>query len=213
MNMDLYNEKIDYKEKHLTWVKAHPRFLPRLGLVDPRRSYLEELKITYEGVKYNYTAFQFFYLDYNYFISGKNINTEAAELFGMNTNNKYFITWNFNDENFDLQKIIPHLQSLLERDWILKFTGVFEYYGEDNNHPHLHSIIEVKNEFNLKKFRKYILQQSISKLIKSNFVDIKKYINTHTDYLDGIKTDSKMENVEKDKIWRKKLGLQDEYIK
>lgn len=221
--MELYDDNIDYKKKHLLWIAANPRFSPKTPfprVIDgrPCNTYYKYMEFMYlpENLKYNKTAFYYLHDDFKFSRESRTINDEVATMFGVapiNNNPKYFITWNFNDTNFNIPVVVKNLERLINKNWIDNFDAVIEYYGTKDNHPHIHAVIQVNQHKTWGRLKAKILQQPLSNMIAPNFTDVKQYRPIHDDYVDGDKVIKKQNNLEKDIIWRNERGLQHKYCK
>lgn len=216
--MEGYDESKDYKQLHLEWIKANRSFRPKRGLQMRYTSYLEEMTDMYynDGIKFNKTAYIYLRDDYNHSKQSKTINDEIAIMFGdkpINTNPTFFVTFNWNEENFKVPEILKSLEKLFSKSWIDEARGVFEYYGLKGNHPHFMCLIQVNKHKTFGRFKDKILQSSLASTLGKNFIDIKIAKSYHQEYLDLDKTVDKQECLEKDILWRKSLGLKEEYTK
>lgn len=219
-----YDPNTDYVTLHLDWVKKHKSFKPKGGLpIAPGEhkskfnTYLEYLEYMYrECYKQHKTAYTLLKMDTEFFKVDEDIDDKVAAVLGEVPTEKYFVTFNYNDDNFDLGKIMPALKRLFKKTYIIQAEAVFEYHGKNNNHPHIHCIFEIKGPDRTPgRFKKTLKTTQLYSLLNAdNFLDIKKYdANRHEDYLEGNKRGSKLLNVEKDKAWRDELGLLHLYTK
>lgn len=216
--MEGYREDVDYKKLHLEFIKANPRFRPLGGVSPNYSSYFEQLSSLYhEGsIKSNKTAYIFLRDDYNHQKKSKSINDEVASLFGdipENNNPTYFVTFNWNDDNFKKEKILDCIAKLFNKSWIDNASGVFEYHGLNGNHPHFHSLIQVNKHKTFGRFRDKIFQSAIASTLNKNFIDIKVARPYHIDYLEFDKKKEKSECLDKDICWRGENGLKEKYEK
>lgn len=217
--MEGYDEKLNYKQIHLNWIKANPRFLPKLGLLDKTlyKSYYEEMLHRYNmSIRFNETAFMFLRDDYEFSKVKTNINSEVACMFGdvpENKNPTFFVTFNWSEGNFNKVKIFDGLQKLFRKSWVDNARGVFEFYGLKSNHPHFMCLIQVNKHKTIGRFRDKIFQSAIAQTLGKNFIDIKVAQSYHQDYLDLDKSPEKQECLEKDKIWRIDNGILSIYSK
>lgn len=216
--MEGYKEDVDYKKLHLEYIKANPRFRPLGGVSPNYSSYFEQLSSLYhEGsIKSNKTAYIFLRDDYNHQKKSKTINDEVATMFGdvpENNNPTYFVTFNWTDDNFKLDKILNAIQKLFSKSWIDNARGVFEYHGLQGNHPHFHSLIQVNKHKTFGRFMDKIVQSAMGSTLNKNFIDIKVARPYHLEYLEFDKRVEKTECLEKDIIFRRENNLKDVYIK
>jgi hypothetical protein len=215
--MEGYNSEIDYKNLHLEFIKANPRFRPKCGLLDRYQSYLEQMQAMYYGndatIKLNTTAFLYLRDDYKWKKSGmKDINEKIALMFGDNPEQKdpvFFITFNFDNSKWDANKAINAVNKLFEKSWITSAYGVFEYYGSQQNHPHLMMKLVVNKYGKLGKLKDKLKETSLCTQLMSgiNFLDIKLFQSYHNDYMQLDKSLEKKEQLDKDIVWRKVQGL------
>lgn len=219
-----YNPNIDYRSLHLEWIKKHKSFKPKGGLtldVKTGRStwntYYEQMEAMYRDCyKLHKTAYILLKDDIKHFNVDEDIDDKVNTILGLTPTEKYFITFNFNDDNFDLDKIMPAFERLRDKSYINKMDAVFEYHGSKSNHPHIHMILEVSGpDRTYGRFKKLLTRTQLYKLLAAdNFFDIKKFIaDRHEDYVDGNKKEDKIKLVELDKEWRAKLNLLDIYTK
>lgn len=218
-----YDPNIDYKSIHLEWIKAHKNFKPKGGLIISSytgrylyNTYYEQMEALYKDCyKSHKSGYILLKDDVNHMKCDDNIDEKVELLLGISSTEKYFLTFNFSDDNFEIERIMPAFSRLMDKSYIVKLEAVFEYFGSKSNHPHIHMIVEVKGkDKTFGRFKKLIRQTQLYKLLSAdNFFDIKKFGSHHEDYVDGNKKDAKMENVEKDKIWRQQYKLDDIYIK
>lgn len=216
--MEHYNDSLDYKKLHLEWIKANRGFRPKRGVEMRYSSYLEEMTDMYynDGIKFNKTAYIYLRDDYNHSKASKSINEEVAVMFGdkpINTNPTFFVTFNWNDENFKIPVILKALEKLFSKSWIDEARGVFEYHGLHGNHPHFMCLIQVNKHKSFGRFKDKILQSAIAQTLGKNFIDIKIAKSFHQDYLDLDKSVEKEECLKNDCLWRISLGLHSEYKK
>lgn len=216
--MENYDPAVDYKRLHLEWINANKSFRPRGGVMSNYNSYYEEMTAMYgpHGFKRNESAYLCLRDDYNWHKHNKTVNDEVATIFGdkpVNNNPSFFVTFNWSDKNFKLDKILPGIEKLFKKSWIDNARGVFEYHGLEDNHPHFMCIIQVNKHKTWGRFKDKILQSALSQTLDKNFIDIKVHRSYHDDYLDLDKKQSKILCLERDVEWRKSLFLKEEYIK
>lgn len=215
--MESYTEGTDYKLIHLEWIKANRSFRPKMGLPLQYSSYFDYMSELYrETIKQQKTAFIFLRDDYNWSKRSRTINEEVSVMFGdkvENTNPTYFITFNWNDDNFKIPDILNALKKLFSKSWIDEVRGVFEYHGKVNNHPHFMMLIQVNKHKTFGRIKDKIMQSAIAQTLGKNFIDIKVAKSYHQEYLDLDKVAEKQECLDNDKVWRKSLGLLEEYNK
>lgn len=218
-----YNPSVNYKELHLQWIKKHKSFKPKGGIeCDPKtgrpfwNSYYEQMEEMYKHYIYPKTAFICLRDDIKHFTIDQDIDEKVNMVLGLIPTEKYFVTFNFNDNNFDLTKILPALEKLKSKTYIHKMDAVFEYHGSKHNHPHIHMILEVSGPDRTEgRFKKLIRRTQLYNILSAdNYLDFKRYSpERHEDYLEGGKKESKLKLLEQDKIWREQLNLQHSYSK
>lgn len=218
-----YNPDKNYKLMHLNWLGERKSFAPRwFERTDQFPTYIKKLESMYLGAnaiwKDNLTAYYNLRDDYNIVFGKKKTATdEVHKMFGGRpTKNKWFITFNWDDKNFNKKLILKSLEALIKKKWVISFVGVFEYYGMDGNHPHLHTVIEFPStkEFDEKyKINRKLFDQQISDTLAHNFIQTLRYRKNHTAYTLGVKCEAKQENLLKDKDWREENGLHHVYRK
>lgn len=215
--MEEFDESKDYKTIHLEWIKANRSFRPKNGIRLNYTTYFEDMQDLYrDGVKQQKTAYLWLRDDYQWSKKSKTINQEVAQMFGdepINENPTFFITFNWSQDNFKIPSILTAIKKLFSKSWVDNARGVFEYHGLTNNHPHFMSLIQVNKHKTFGRFKDKILQSSLAQTLAKNFIDIKVAKSYHQDYLDLDKVNEKTECLEKDKVWRKSLGLLEEYNK
>lgn len=219
-----YDSSIDYRSIHLEWIKKYKHFKPKGGLAlalnssqPAYKTYYDQMEDMYNNVyKLHKTAYLLLRDDIKHFTVRDDIDDKVSQVLGLVQTQKYFITFNFNDNNFDLSKILPAFERFKQKTYIHKMDAVFEYHGSRGNHPHIHMVVEVKGaDRTFGRFKKVMKQTQLYKLLAAdNFFDIKAYNPArHEDYIDGNKRAEKEALVAKDKVWRTSLGLEHIYLK
>lgn len=215
--MDEFDASKDYKTIHLEWIKANRSFRPKCGLNPNYINYYDQMTAYYrETLKQQYTAYRWLRDDYMWSKKSKTINQEVAQMFGdepINENPTFFITFNWSEDNFKIPSILTAIKKLFSKSWVDNARGVFEYHGLTNNHPHFMALVQVNKHKTFGRFKDKIFQSSLAQTLGKNFIDIKEAKTYHQDYLDLDKSNEKTECLEKDKVWRKSLGLLEEYNK
>lgn len=221
-----YDENVDYRTKHIEWLRSKKGFRPKGGNPLPMQfpTYLEYLNFTYfsndglssKGDKRNRYAFMNLRDDVKWAHHSKDIVAEVDELFGFkpkNTNPTFFVTFNWNDSNFKLEHALKGVERLFSKSWVDNARGVFEYHTENGNHPHFMALIQVNCHKTLGKFRDKMFECSLANGLAKNFIDVKVAKSYHEDYIDLDKQESKREFLELDVEWRNNLGIKHEYSK
>lgn len=209
--MSEYLETVDYKAEHLAFLRTRPNFKP-YHITELFKTYIDQMHSMYYGnhasIKENYTAYLYFRDDYNTVMGKTKEKTKlrAEELFGGGTEvkgNEYFLTFNFDPKKWNAKDAVKYLAKFMEKSWVKKLKGVFEYHGEEKNHPHL--MVYLTTELLFGKLKDKLTQVSLyTKLMSGiNFMDIKKWIpDRHEPYINLQKRDSKQESLAKDELWR-----------
>lgn len=123
--------------------------------------------------------------------------------------NQHFVSIGFSEELFTIKKFRNWWNKMTSKASIINAKGVIERHSESGVNTHCHIIIESP----LKKGRliQFIWESAgIKKLVGDRQkIDVRPYEERHEDYIIGDKKAEKMENVEKDRNWRKSEGLPD----
>ena len=123
---------------------------------------------------------------------------------------EYLVTINFT-EDYDLDLLKDNIEKLLKANYryLKKGKFVVEFHGKEKNHWHIH--VAIKSLLNR---RKASIAKQLSKLmgVAQNYVDICQSYGDPEQYVLGVKTDSKREQVELDIELRNKLKLKHLYI-
>lgn len=113
--------------------------------------------------------------------------------------------------NFDKDVDIKHkIENLLEAKYRYLKSGKFvvEYHTKEGNHWHIH--IAIKTLCNRKK-NSIIVQLAKLLGVANNFVDVRRTFTDPEEYVEGIKTNSKLEYLVMDKQLRDKLEIKHLY--
>lgn len=232
--MEAYNPDYDYLTEYLIWLNDDKQrnYRPRWYLTQitenwaTYKSYIEYLFLSPQALSDEVDKNKLAYLYYKDDVKEKNpflkkdINKKAMELFGIQVDNSksFLVTFNYPPdlEYFikNKNKILNSLQQLFNLKWIDSAKATFEYYCKDGNHPHIHILIKTSHSKNkmISKFKEKILRTPLAKTLTApNYCDI-RYANSNTDnYVEGNKQLKKMENCEKDKLFRKQYNLEEIY--
>ncbi len=123
---------------------------------------------------------------------------------------EYLITINFT-EDYDTDLLKDNIEKLLKANYRYLKKGKFcvEFHGKKTNHWHIH--VAIKSLLNR---RKSSIAKQLSKLmgVAQNYVDICQSYGDPEDYVAGIKTETKKEQLELDIELRNKLKLKHLYI-
>lgn len=103
-------------------------------------------------------------------------------------------------------------------------TYSYEYYGSNKCHPHCHMLVELtrtgtkskstieEKVFQMKKLKEYMsIQFQFSWANKDSFKVRSRAVTLA--YIQGKKTEDKIEQVEKDKLWRQLNNIEDIYFR
>lgn len=209
-----YNPDIDYKQLHLEWIQMNPCFKTEYNR-SLYNSYYDEMYACYyssEAVfKQNRTAWLLLGDDVKKKNSRQNVIKRVNQLYGIEqTLPSFFVTFNFDETLFTPELAMKGVKALLDKTYVESAYGVFEYYGKEKNHPHLHIRLTMNKYNTFGKLKDKLKQTTlVTKLTGGiNFVDIKPYIEArHKEYLECDKALEKTEQIEKDKVWRENNGL------
>lgn len=125
---------------------------------------------------------------------------------------EWFVTLGFKDD-IQLLDFQRWIEKFMKKDTVIKLKGKYEIHTDKGYHPHFH--MELQMNYKQSKVIQYIWESAgIKKILESrNFIDVKPKKSYHEDYLDGFKTDEKIENVEKDRTFREKHNIPEFYEK
>jgi len=125
----------------------------------------------------------------------------------------YFVTVNYPKEFENWEYMNSLVDTLGKQAWAGKVDHVHEFHGSDGNHPHTHFLITATRKlipseiidkvYALKGLKKHIGGKNFIHLAKNR----DKTIEDYTAYIVGAKTDTKLENVTKDILWRQENNL------
>ena len=109
---------------------------------------------------------------------------------------EYLVTIGFS-KSISIEQLKANIEKLLKANYRYLKHGKFcvEYHGKTENHWHIH--VAIKSLLNR---RKASIAKQLSNLlgVEQNFVDIKRSYGSPEDYVAGIKTDTKKDQVLKD---------------
>lgn len=124
----------------------------------------------------------------------------------------WWVTLNFDPQLYTKQKFEEMIKTLNGKKWYDSYDGVVEFYGTNGFRAHFHMKITTSTNL-FKKKGKVIdyLTTIIKPLGTRNSVNVVKWESYNEVYLDGLKTDSKTENVFKDKAFRESENYLERY--
>lgn len=143
----------------------------------------------------------------------------------------YHITLSFDkkplEDDYNHYKVKECMMSFLSNfqgtnyKWSIDPIAVCEFHTDSGFNPHIHMIIKKNYENNTVKTpsqiqqvlrRKYILNKALQPVCGIYSINVKKLpISKGEDYVNGLKQDGKLDNVEKDKRYRQRRGYKDLY--
>lgn len=220
-----YDEKVDFVKKHFDWIKEHKLFVPKGGRMKNHTtganlypSYLVEMEAFYRDIHVNKNKIAYVHYKDDVFWEAapkKSATEEANILFGITKKEEhpaFFITFNFDENKFDSQKVLKDVSKLIELSWIVTCQGAFEYYTKYGGHPHFMMVITVNKYSN--KIKNKMFESRLAKYCKgNNFIDVKRCQDYHNDYVLLDKSSSKQEFLHKDELWRIEQNLPHEIKK
>jgi len=206
----------DFMSAHLAWIKKNPTFSPKYAqdIEDGRTYYksIQDLYHTWRGsdeLKQN-CARQFLKSDRLWFENSMLVNQLITKEIYQEKKLvpfEWFVTIGFNHQTWTISKCVMTISKLIAFDWVESCKANFELFRENGEHPHCHFIIktfEPRSRVVDKLFRPQYLQDVC---LKKSFIQINKAELYHYDYINLIKTASKMPYVQQDIIWREKNGI------
>lgn len=212
-----YDECYDYATELIPWM------ISEFEREQPRFKQDAELAVRNQINEPRENAHYFIYmlwLGYKYKHFVKNWKPKSND--GLNF---MHVTFNFSDKISvnDMLLEITRIVNLSIFDKC-KMTWTYEYYTEKGAHPHVHMLIELNRTGTInpsvmeqKVFQKKSLREVMNYKYKLSWArDYKDRCDNRAviiAYITGNKIESKSENVEKDKLWRKINNLDEIYIK
>ena len=128
---------------------------------------------------------------------------EKLALEDQGATNKFFVTIGFNHQTFNAKLAMTSVNAIFRKSFVLSAEGVFEFYRENGEHPHIHIIMEVPKMRAGMLVTKIFQSAGMSKVVLSrNFIDVKPCEEYHYGYIEGDKIEEKKEFCAKDKVWR-----------
>jgi len=190
----------DWKTAHLAWISERPNYIPKnfIGFTEPYYDIMAEI---YSHKSCSQAYAEKCYLDDMAWVEEKKrMNYELKKKLEIKT--EHFITIGFNHQTWSITKCVAVIEKIMSFDWIVKGRAVFELYRSNGEHPHCHFLIE-SLEPKSKIIEKIWATRGIKKVVLAkSFIDHKEVNHNHSKYIMGIKQDSKMPFVEKDREWR-----------
>jgi len=225
-----YEQTADYVTEHLNWIKQHPNF---------RNSEYHFLNKTYWEVMYliyypgtacrNLLAFRFRYVDEE----SLKKQTELSDMFtrlisqesslGTDNSNWAFVTVGFNEQTITVPQMLAVSSNISKFKHFTSGKYVLEKFRTNGIHHHTHFLVDLDCKYTPSKLAQDLFKtKGLSKIcLSASFIDVKMLTNkknkaqpraVYEDYLEGIKQESKMACVYKDREFRKENNIQDAYI-
>lgn len=222
-----YDPEVDWREAHYEWIKENKNFTPKAGRLKTLSGanmypgYLEEMVARYRDMSLatvNKMAYVHYKDDVFWSRAEKGTATKKALLlFGLDVKKTYpafFVTFNFSPLKFKPVEVLKDLGKFMDKSWIKSLDGIFEYYTEEGEHPHLHMYMEVDKYNTCGKILDKMKESRLAKYCAgANFIDVKKGLPHHKDYVDGDKSVAKKDNLAKDEMWRIENNLPHRIVK
>lgn len=208
---------MDYKNQYLQWIRNNPTFVPKGGL--PREcSYLELMTDIMQCKNCTEEVAKMFYdTDRKWKRECADLirETERADNKKINKSSQFFITIGFNHQTWDIPKCVKVIEKILTFDWIKEGEAVFELYRTNGEHPHVHFLVDITDGLTKSKIvEKLWACAGIKKVVlKKSFIDVKVAQEYHEKYIKGDKIPEKVECCDRDREWRKKNGIPQNFIK
>jgi len=124
----------------------------------------------------------------------------------------WFVTVGFDDKTITDSRIKTCHESVIKMDGFIFNKWSIEKFRKNDDgriiiHHHIHYL--VYSDYPKSKVVQYFFQKCKKYIASKNFIDVKNdgEFERYEKYLDGHKTETKMECVEMDKQWRLKSGL------
>lgn len=227
--MQKYNPEFDYVSAHLAWVKKHVNFVPKQQMTTikfgnhyfDKPTYTDFLTEMYSIETYGDDDFDFdaaksrknklAFINLNDDINWQKNYFDIVDSLSLTSKVPVaFLTISFHHGSFTIQKALQLINSLLNQSFVKDGSfAVLERYKSDGIHPHVH----VKLYFDKSKSKSQIIQhvlrlKNAKDLIRGqNFVDFKNFEPRHDLYLEGKKTEEKMQFVNMDILWREENNI------
>lgn len=190
----------DWKSCHLSWIKDHKDFVPKhhIGFTESYYDIMEEI--------YNHPACSQSYAENCYYrdecwMKEKN-EMKMLILKRVNAKTSHFVTIGFNHQTWSIDKCVKVIETIMSFDWIEKGKAVFELHRANGQHPHCHFLIDSILPKS-KILEKLWATKGIKKIVlNKSFIDYKSENHNHRNYINGQKTEDKMEYVRMDEKWR-----------
>ncbi len=211
---------------HLNWVKARPNFISRSwermpqhvsrkgdyqpgGLQDANQtcSYFEMLESVYAH-QYefpdviNNMAEEWYIADLKQCEEMETLKTKILSK-SHEQPPEVFLTIGFNHQVWTIPKVIEIIQRVIDNKFVISGNGVFELFRQNGEHPHVHFVLQHSPMSKSKFLEKIWAIKGIKNVVlKKSFIDYKIATSVHKEYILGIKQQSKMIYVERDKAYR-----------
>jgi len=127
----------------------------------------------------------------------------------------YFITVGFNHQTWSVRACLSVIETICANKIFENIKGVFEYYRENGEHPHVHFLCRLFDNLPKSKvLEKLWATKGIKQVVLAkSFIDIKVAGLQHDNYINGDKTESKLILCQKDKEFRKKNNIPEFFSK
>lgn len=205
---------------HLAWVKARPNFTSRqwirmtTGLMEPNQScsYFEMLESVYSNYIINPHAVdelaQVWYRQDVKQVEEMETVKKSISLDCLRVPPEAFITIGFNHQVWSIPKCMDIIQRILDNNFVVSGSAVFELHRENGEHPHVHFVLEHVSMSKSKFLEKLWAVKGIKTMVlQKSFIDYKIATEVHKKYILGYKQESKQKYINKDVEWRKKNNI------
>lgn len=222
-----YDSSLDYRVAHLEWITRHPHF----RATDYNIPYLRVMALFYEErssvTLHNLMAFKFYYIDKEFLKKQSTIEQTIDSLIALESDkqtseNWAFVTIGFNEQTITVPDMVAVSHNVSKFKHFSSCKYVLEKFRTNGIHHHTHFLVDLDCKYTPSKLAQDLFKvKGIKKIcLSASFIDVKMLSNkknkaqprlVYEDYLDGIKTESKMECVYKDRFWRKQNSIDDAY--
>lgn len=224
-----YDSTADYVTEHLNWIKQHPNF---------RNSEYHEYNKTYWEVMYlvyypgtvwrNLLAFRFRYVDEQSLKKQNEVSDMFSRLIAeestiTDNSNWAFVTVGFNEQTITVPQMLAVSANISKFKHFISGKYVLEKFRTNGIHHHTHFLVDLACKYTPSKLAQDLFKiKGLSKIcMGATFIDVKMLTNkrnkaqprsVYENYVEGIKQESKMNCVYKDREWRKQNNIQDIYV-